>query len=362
MTTSMLHVKGRFGLMTIRIAINGFGRIGRMVYRRAMEFGDIEVVAVNGTTDAQSLVHLVKYDSIHGPWNGSIEVVDGGWIANGRFTRVFSTRNPRELPWGELDIDVVIESTGVFRTRETAGVHLSQGAKKVIITAPAKTAEDADITVVYGVNDDEYDGNKHHIISGASCTTNCLGPVVKVLHETFGIESGLVTTVHAYTNDQKNLDNPHKDLRRARACGQSIIPTSTGAAKAIGLVLPELRGKLNGLSLRVPTPNVSVIDLVAQLQTSVDVQAVNEAFAHAAGTTMNHVLGYSSEPLVSIDFNGDERSSIVDADSTMVMSGSTVKVIAWYDNEWGYSCRMVDLARMAGNSVKAKEPNTVLSR
>jgi glyceraldehyde 3-phosphate dehydrogenase len=342
--------------MTIRVAINGFGRIGRMVYRRAQEFQDIEVVAVNGTASAENLLHLLKYDSIHGKWDAPAELTEGGWRVGDKFTQVFSTRDPSVLPWKDLDIDVVIEATGKFRTRETAGVHLTQGAKKVIITAPAKGEDGADITIVKGVNDDAYDASVHHIISGASCTTNCLGPVVKVLHETFGIESGLVTTVHAYTNDQRNLDNPHSDLRRARACGQSIIPTSTGAAKAIGLVIPELRGRLNGMSLRVPTPNVSVVDLVAQVETPVDVERVNQALQQASeNDMMKGILGYTDEPLVSIDFNGDERSAIVDGASTMVIGGKTVKVIAWYDNEWGYSCRMVDLARMVGNQLNASQ-------
>ncbi len=348
--------------MTIRIAINGFGRIGRMVYRRALEFGDIQVVAVNGTADAATLTHLLKYDSLHGTWHRDIQLTSDGWRVGGQHTRVFSTRNPSELPWGELDIDVVVEATGKFRTRETAGVHLEQGARKVIITAPAKGDGEADATIVMGVNHDSYNPDEHHIVSGASCTTNCLAPVVKTLHEAFTVESGLVTTVHAYTNDQRNLDNPHKDLRRARACGQSIIPTSTGAAKAIGLVIPALQGKLNGVSLRVPTPNVSLIDLVAQVESTVTVEDVNAALEEAAKSSLFGILGYTGEPLVSVDFNGDERSAIVDGLSTMVIGGRTVKVLAWYDNEWGYSCRIVDLARWVGAPVTALRRNEVVGQ
>lgn len=337
--------------MTIRVAINGFGRIGRMVYRRAIEMGDMEIVAVNGTADAESLAHLLKYDSVHGTWNVPVEVTGNGWKAGNQVTQLFSTRDPSILPWKDLGIDVVIEATGKFRTRETAGVHLLQGAKKVIITAPAKGEGEADATIVMGVNEHTYQPSIHHVISGASCTTNCLGPVVKVLNDAFGVESGLVTTVHSYTNDQRNLDNPHADLRRARSCGQSIIPTSTGAAKAIGLVIPEMRGKLNGISLRVPTPNVSIIDVVAQVRADVTAEAVNDVLETAARTKLAGVLGFTDEPLVSIDFNGDEHSAIVDGASTMVMAGRTVKVLAWYDNEWGYSCRIVDLARLCGTNL-----------
>ncbi|WP_074950271.1 type I glyceraldehyde-3-phosphate dehydrogenase [Alicyclobacillus macrosporangiidus] len=347
--------------MTIRMAINGFGRIGRMVYRRAVETGGIDVVAVNGTADAQTLAHLLKYDSVHGRWDVPVEFTADGWRAGDVETRVFSTRDPSVLPWGDLGVDVVVEATGKFRTRETAGVHLSQGARKVIITAPAKTAADADVTVVMGVNHDAYDPERHHIVSGASCTTNCLGPVVKVLHETFGIRRGLVTTVHSYTNDQKNLDNPHKDLRRARACAESIIPTSTGAAKAIGLVMPELQGKLNGIALRVPTPNVSIVDLVAELACPVTADEVNQALARAATTELAPFLGYTEEPLVSVDFNGDSRSAIVDGPSTLVMEGTTVKVLAWYDNEWGYSCRIVDLARLVIGGAPVSRLDSVLT-
>ncbi|MCF8564500.1 type I glyceraldehyde-3-phosphate dehydrogenase [Alicyclobacillus tolerans] len=331
--------------MTIRVAINGFGRIGRMVYRRAIEQGDIDVVAVNGTSDAATLAHLLKYDSVHGTWSVPVDVTEGGFKAGKQETKLFMTRDPSVLPWAELGIDVVVEATGKFRTRETAGIHLQQGAKRVVITAPAKTDNDADMTMVIGVNHTEFDADHHQIVSGASCTTNCLAPVVKVLHETFGIESGLVTTVHSYTNDQNNLDNPHQDLRRARSCGQSVIPTKTGAAKAIGLVLPELAGKLNGISLRIPTPNVSIIDLVVQVKAPVTREEINQALSRAAAVDMPSILGYTEEPLVSIDFNGDSRSAIVDGLSTMVVNESTVKVLAWYDNEWGYSCRIVDIIR-----------------
>ncbi|GMA49193.1 glyceraldehyde-3-phosphate dehydrogenase 2 [Alicyclobacillus contaminans] len=334
--------------MTVRVAINGFGRIGRMVYRRALEFSDVELVAVNGTADVATLAHLLKYDTVHGTWSRDVALTDTGWRVGDRHTRVFSTRNPEELPWGDLEVDVVIESTGQFRTRDTAGVHLRQGAKRVIISAPAKTEADADVTLVMGVNHHVFRPDQHRIVSGASCTTNCLAPLVKALHEAFGVDSGLVTTVHAYTNDQRSLDNPHKDLRRARACGQSIIPTSTGAAKAIGLVLPELKGKLNGISLRVPTPNVSIVDLVADVRRDVTVDGVNDALRRAAQGSLNGILGFSDEPLVSSDFNGDARSAIVDGLTTMVQGDRRVKVLAWYDNEWGYACRMVDLARWVG--------------
>jgi glyceraldehyde 3-phosphate dehydrogenase len=334
--------------MSVRVAINGFGRIGRMVYRRAMEMGDIDIVAVNGTADVDTCVHLLKYDSIHGTWRVPIVPLEDGFEVSGHFTRYFSTRNPEMLPWGDLDIDVVIEATGKFRTRETLEVHLQQGAKRVLLTAPAKSATDADVTMVLGVNDEAYNPKEHYLVSAASCTTNCLAPVVKVLHENFGLNHGMVTTVHSFTNDQNSLDNPHKDLRRARSCTESLIPTSTGAAKAIGLVLPELAGRLNGVSVRVPTPNVSLIDLVAELSQPVSAEAVNLALEEAANGVLRGVIGYTEEPLVSVDFYGDSRSAVVDGLSTMVIADTTVKVLAWYDNEWGYSCRVVDLARQMG--------------
>ncbi|GAA5346303.1 glyceraldehyde-3-phosphate dehydrogenase (NAD+) [Planifilum fimeticola] len=324
-----------------KIGINGFGRIGRNVFRALMDHPELEVVAVNDLTDAGTLAHLFKYDSVHGRLEADVEVTDEGFAVNGRPVKVLAERDPANLPWGELGVDLVVESTGRFRKREDAAKHLQGGAKKVIISAPAK---DEDVTIVMGVNEDSYDPANHHVISNASCTTNCLAPVVKVLHQKFGVRRGLMTTVHSYTNDQQILDLPHKDLRRARAAGMSIIPTTTGAAAAVAKVLPELKGKLNGFAMRVPTPNVSVVDLVAELDREVTAEEVNEALRLAAEGDLKGILGYTEEPLVSKDFNGDSRSSIVDALSTMVMEGNMVKVVAWYDNEWGYSNRVVDLA------------------
>ncbi|SDW95503.1 glyceraldehyde 3-phosphate dehydrogenase [Marininema mesophilum] len=342
----MDHMKIRKGYhMSLRIAINGFGRIGRMVFRKAIREQDLEVVAVNASYPAETLAHLVKYDTIHGVVDDEIKVENGHLHVNGRIVQLVSERDPAKLPWAELNIDLVIEATGKFRDRKGAGLHLQAGAKKVVITAPGKNE---DVMVVMGVNESAYDHKKHHIISNASCTTNCLAPLVKVLHEQFGIEQGLMTTVHSYTNDQKNLDNPHKDLRRARACAQSIIPTKTGAASAIGNVLPELAGKLNGLSLRVPTPNVSVVDLVVDLNTEVTVEEVNAALQNAATSEMKGIIQFCEEPLVSPDFIGNPHSTIVDALSTMVIGDRQVKVLAWYDNEWGYSCRVVDLVKKVG--------------
>jgi glyceraldehyde 3-phosphate dehydrogenase len=344
----VINGKG-YTIMAVRIAINGFGRIGRMVFRKAMEVPEIEVVAVNASYPAETLAHLIKYDTIHGLYHKDVTVSGHGFCVDGHEVRLVSNRNPEELPWRELDIDIVVEATGKFRDREGAQKHLNAGAKKVVITAPGK---DEDITVVMGVNESDYDPDRHHIISNASCTTNGLAPVAKVLHESFGIVHGLMTTVHAYTNDQKNLDNPHKDLRRARACAQSIIPTKTGAAKALGLVIPELQGKLNGFALRVPTPNVSVIDLVVDTEKPVTKEEVNQALKHAAQTRFKGILDVCEAPLVSSDFNGNEHSSIVDALSTMVMGNRQVKILAWYDNEWGYSCRVVDLAKYVGEKTK----------
>jgi glyceraldehyde 3-phosphate dehydrogenase len=324
-----------------KIAINGFGRIGRAVFRNALNHPELEVVAVNDLTDAKTLAHLLKYDSVHGKLDASVEVTDEGFVVDGKTVRVIAERDPAQLPWGELGVDLVVESTGRFTKREDAAKHLEAGAKKVIISAPAKNE---DLTVVMGVNEDKYDPATHQVISNASCTTNCLAPVVKVLHEQFGVRRGLMTTVHAYTNDQQILDLPHKDLRRARAAGMSIIPTTTGAAVAVAKVLPELAGKLNGFAMRVPTPNVSVVDFVAELGKEVTAEEVNEALRQAAEGKLKGILGYSDEPLVSRDFNGDTRSSIVDALSTMVLEGNMVKVVSWYDNEWGYSNRVVDLA------------------
>jgi glyceraldehyde 3-phosphate dehydrogenase len=327
--------------MKAKVAINGFGRIGRMVFRKAILENKLEVVAINASYPAETLAHLLKYDTNHGPFQGEVIPLDNELIVNGKRIKLLSSRKPEELPWRELGIDIVIEATGKFNEREAAALHLEAGAKKVILTAPGKNE---DVTIVMGVNDEMLDINVHDIISNASCTTNCLAPVAKVLDEKFGIECGLMTTIHAYTNDQKNIDNPHKDLRRARACGQSIIPTTTGAAKAISLVLPHLKGKLHGMSLRVPTPNVSLVDLVVDLKQDVTVDDVNNAFIEAANGPLKGILDLTMEPLVSVDFNTNENSAIVDGLSTMVMGTRKVKVLAWYDNEWGYSSRVVDLA------------------
>ncbi|MEH7300286.1 glyceraldehyde-3-phosphate dehydrogenase [Neobacillus drentensis] len=327
--------------MKSRIAINGFGRIGRMVFRKAILEKKLDVVAINASYPAETLAHLLKYDTNHGPFQGEVIPLDNELIVNGKRIKLLSERNPEQLPWRELGIDIVIEATGKFNSREKAALHLTAGAKKVILTAPGKNE---DVTIVMGVNDEMLDINQHDIISNASCTTNCLAPVAKVLDEKFGIESGLMTTIHAYTNDQKNIDNPHKDLRRARACGQSIIPTTTGAAKALSLVLPQLKGKLHGMALRVPTPNVSLVDLVVDLHQDVTVDDINNAFIEAAHGSLRGVLDLTMEPLVSVDFNTNENSAIIDGLSTMVMGTRKVKVLAWYDNEWGYSSRVVDLA------------------
>ena len=329
--------------MTVSIAINGFGRIGRMVFRQAIMQDDLNVVAINASYPSETLAHLIKYDTNHGTFEGTIEALENALLVNGKRVAIVSERDPLQLPWTEMGVDIVIEATGKFNDREKAALHLEAGAKKVILTAPGKNE---DITVVLGVNDDKLDLSKHDIISNASCTTNCLAPVAKVLNDTFGIVNGLMTTVHAYTNDQKNLDNPHKDLRRARACAQSIIPTSTGAAKALKLVLPELDGKIHGMSLRVPTPNVSLVDLVVDLQQDVTVEEVNAAFEKAAAEgPMKGILNFTMEPLVSSDFNTTKYSSTVDGLTTIVMGTRKVKVLAWYDNEWGYSARVVDLAK-----------------
>ncbi|GGA44823.1 glyceraldehyde-3-phosphate dehydrogenase 1 [Kroppenstedtia guangzhouensis] len=326
--------------MATKIGINGFGRIGRAVFRIAMAQPALEVVAINDLTDAGTLAHLLKYDSVHGRFDHSVEVTQGGLRVDGKEIRVLAERDPAQLPWGELGVEIVVESTGRFTKKEDAEKHLEAGAKKVIISAPGK---DEDLTVVMGVNDDQYDPDRHQVISNASCTTNCLAPVVKVLHQTFGVRRGLMTTVHSYTNDQQILDLPHKDLRRARAAGMSIIPTTTGAAKAVAKVLPELEGKLNGFSMRVPTPNVSVVDFVAELDRDVSMDEVNETFRKQAETELKGIMAFTDEPLVSKDFNGDAHSSIVDGLSTMVQDGNMVKVVAWYDNEWGFSNRMIDL-------------------
>lgn len=326
--------------MAIRLGINGFGRIGRTVLRYAVKEKGIDIVAINDLTDAKTLAHLLKYDSVHGIFPGKVEYNDKELIINGKVIKILAVKNPAELPWKQEKVDFVLESTGLFTSRDKAELHLKAGAKKVIISAPA-TGED--ITVVMGVNHELYDGKKHNIVSNASCTTNCLAPVAKVLHETFGLERGLITTVHSYTNDQNILDLPHKDLRRARAAAMSMIPTSTGAAKAVALVLPDLKGKLDGMAIRVPTPNVSVVDLVANLKKKVDADKVNAALKKASRGALKGILGYSEEPLVSIDYNGNSFSSIVDAGCTKVLDGNLVKVLSWYDNESGFSKRVVDL-------------------
>ncbi|OCA81807.1 glyceraldehyde-3-phosphate dehydrogenase [Pradoshia sp. D12] len=326
--------------MSARVAINGFGRIGRMVFRKAILDEHLEIVAINASYPPETLAHLIKYDTNHGPFNGDVHAMDDHLLINGKKVLLLNNRNPEFLPWKNLGIDIVIEATGKFNHRDQAALHLNAGAKRVVLTAPGKNE---DVTIVMGVNEDTLDINKHLVISNASCTTNCLAPVVKVLDEQFGIDNGLMTTVHAYTNDQNNIDNPHKDLRRARACAQSIIPTTTGAAKALSLVLPHLKGKLHGIALRVPTPNVSLVDLVVDLKREVTVNEINQAFKTAAEGSLAGIIQYSTEPLVSIDFNTNPHSAIVDALSTMVIGANKVKVLAWYDNEWGYSCRVVEL-------------------
>ena len=330
----------------VKVAINGFGRIGKSVLRAYFENGGKEkfgydIVAINNPGDSTGAAHLFKYDSCFGTYTGDVELKDGKLIIDGHEIVVVDNRDPLQLPWKEMGIDIVIESTGASTKREGAAKHIEAGAKKVLITAPGK---DEDITVVMGVNEEKYDPANHHIVSNASCTTNCLAPFAKVIDEKFGIVKGLMTTVHSYTNDQGLLDQKHKDLRRARAGALSIIPTTTGAAKAVSLVLPQLEGKLNGFSLRVPTPTVSVVDLVVELAKPATKDEINAALKEASETTMKGILGYTEEPLVSIDFRKDERSSIVDALSTMVIDGNMAKIVSWYDNEWGYSVRVVDLA------------------
>lgn len=328
--------------MTLKIGINGFGRIGRNVFRAAMKYpGKVEIVAVNDLTSAATLAHLLKYDSVHGILQEDVKANDNGFTVGDKEVRVFAEKEPSNIPWKDYGVEIVVESTGRFTERDKAAAHLQGGAKKVLISAPAKNE---DITIVMGVNADKYDPAKHTVISCASCTTNCLAPFAKVLHQKFGIVHGMMTTVHSYTNDQQILDLPHKDLRRARAAAMSIIPTTTGAAKAVALVLPELKGKLNGMSMRVPTPNVSVVDLVAQLEKSTTVEEVNAALKAAAESELQGIMAYSEAPLVSSDYNGNPHSSIVDALSTMVIDGTMVKVISWYDNESGYSNRVIDTA------------------
>ena len=339
--------------MSIRVAINGFGRIGRNVLRAAKKSpsSNLDFVAINDLTSSATLAHLLKYDSVHGAYPGSVEVTGDGLVVDGDEILVFSEPDPANLPWRELGVDVVVESTGRFRTRELASKHLEAGAAKVVISAPAK---DEDITIVLGVNEDLYDPDGHDIISNASCTTNCLAPVAKVLTERFGFVRGLMTTIHAYTSGQAVLDGPHKDLRRARAAAVSMIPTTTGAAKAISLVLPELEGKLDGMAIRVPTPDVSVVDLVAEVETDVSAEQVNDALRAAAESDLEGFLRVEEQPLVSADFTGEPASSVVDALSTAVIDGRMVKVLAWYDNEWGYSSRVVDLVEYVGQRLPAR--------
>jgi glyceraldehyde 3-phosphate dehydrogenase len=330
--------------MAVRVGINGFGRIGRLAFRAA-QGRDVEVVGLNDLTDAKTLAHLLKWDSVHGRFPGEVEAEPDGLVVNGKRIPVSAERDPAKLPWKKLGAQIVVESTGHFAHRDGASKHLDAGAERVIISAPAS---DPDVTIVLGVNSDEYDPAKHRIVSNASCTTNCLGPIAKVLHDEFQLDSGWMTTIHAYTNDQVTLDFPHKDLRRARAAAVSMIPTSTGAARAIGLVMPDLKGRLDGYAMRVPTSDVSVVDLSAKLGRQTDAEAVNAAMLKASQTTLKGILEVCEEPLVSIDFRGNPHSSILDAANTKVMDGNFAKVLSWYDNEWGYSVRVVDLALMMG--------------
>lgn len=328
----------------VKVGINGFGRIGRNVFKVLVEkYGnELEVVGINDLTDAKTLGHLLKYDSLYGKFNGTVEAKENAIAINGKDIKIFAERDPKNLPWKKEGVDVVLECTGLFTDATKAKAHIEAGAKKVIISAPAKNE---DVTIVLGVNEEKYNSKEHNIISNASCTTNCLAPFAKVLDQEFGIVEGLMTTIHSYTNDQKILDAPHKDLRRARAAAESMIPTTTGAAKAVALVLPQLKGKLNGMAVRVPTPTVSMTDLVCTVAKDTTAEKINAAFKKASETDMKGILGFSEEPLVSVDYRGDQRSSIVDGLSTMVMGNRLVKVVSWYDNEWGYSTRLADLAK-----------------
>ncbi|GGJ97028.1 glyceraldehyde-3-phosphate dehydrogenase 2 [Lentibacillus kapialis] len=332
-----------------RIAINGFGRIGRMVFRQALKNHDLDVVTINANYPPDTLAHLIKYDSIHGIFDGEVKALQNGLEIDGEFINIVSSREPDKLPWKEQEIDIVIEATGKFKTKQEAGRHIQAGAKKVVITAPGKQI---DKTIVMGVNEQSYNPEEDEVISNASCTTNCLAPVIRVLDDNLTIVNGLMTTVHSFTNDQKNLDNPHKDLRRARGCTQSIIPTSTGAAKALGEVIPHLEGKLHGMALRVPTPNVSLIDLVIDVEESVTEEMINEFFRKASENELKGIIKYSEEPLVSVDYTTTDYSAIIDGLTTMVMEDNKIKILAWYDNEWGYSTRIVDLARHVGSYMK----------
>jgi glyceraldehyde 3-phosphate dehydrogenase len=337
--------------MAVRVGINGFGRIGRQVLKAILENypNDLEVVAFNDLGDLPTMAHLLKYDSNYGRFPGTVEVADGALIVNGKELRAFAEKEPQKLPWGTMGVDVVIESTGKFTSRDKAQAHLDAGAKKVIISAPAKG--EIDITIVVGVNDEQYDPAKHHIMSNASCTTNCLAPAAKIVHECFGVKRALMTTIHAYTNDQNILDLPHKDLRRARAAGLSMIPTTTGAAKAVALVIPELKGKFDGLAVRVPTSTVSLVDFVADVEKETTTEELHRVFKDASQGSLKGILGFEEEPLVSIDFKGDPRSSIVDKGGSSVFQGTMVKVMAWYDNEWGYSVRTADLAHIIASKL-----------
>jgi glyceraldehyde 3-phosphate dehydrogenase len=334
--------------MTVKVGINGFGRIGRQVLKAIKEKyrDEFDVVAVNDLFDPEINAHLFKYDSNFGIYTGTVEVAGGDIVVDGDRIKVFAERDPAKLPWGDLGAEVVVESTGVFRDGTKAAAHISAGAKKVIISAPAKPADSVDLTIVLGVNDEMYDPANHHVLSNASCTTNCLAPAVKVIFDNFGIVKGIMTTIHSYTNDQRILDLAHKDLRRARAAALNLIPTTTGAAKALALVIPELKGKFDGIAMRVPTPTVSIVDFVAEMEKAATAEEVNAAFKAAAEGPMKGILGYTEEPLVSMDFKGDARSSIVDGPNTMVMGGNMVKVLAWYDNEWAYSVRITDLVKL----------------
>ena len=331
-----------------KVGVNGFGRIGRLVLRAALEknFKELEFVAFNDIADSKTLAHLFKYDSSYGIYPGKVEAREGAIVIDGKDFKVFAEKDPASLPWKSLGVDIVVESTGLFTKAEKASAHLSAGASRVLISAPA---EGEDVTIVLGVNEKDYDPAKHKIVSNASCTTNCLAPVAKVLDDTFGLKRGLMTTIHSYTNDQRILDLPHKDLRRTRAAAISMIPTTTGAAKAIGKVIPSLKGKMNGYSMRVPTPTVSVVDLVAELGKPADVKSVNDALKNASETYLKGILGYSEEPLVSKDYTKNPNSAVVDALSTYLVEGTMVKVVAWYDNEWAYSCRVVDLLKYMVN-------------
>ena len=334
--------------MTTKVGINGFGRIGRAVFKCILndpECSNFEIVGINDLTDSATLAHLLKYDSVQGVSSHEVESDSEGLIINGKHIKIIAERDPANLPWKQLGVDIVIESTGLFTKRDAAKKHIAAGAKKVIISAPAT---DPDVTIVLGVNDESYNASEHQIVSNASCTTNCLAPLAKVMHENFGIKKGLMTTIHSYTNDQKILDLPHSDLRRARAANLSMIPTTTGAAKAVALVLPEIKGKLDGMAIRVPTPNVSLIDLVVEVEKNTSVEEVNQTLRDASDGPMNKIMRFEEKPLVSIDFNGDSCSSIIDGISTKVIEGNMVKVLSWYDNEWGYSNRVKDLLKFIG--------------